>query len=102
MLSLSMAGIFCNRKIFYRTASDPAVSPNRFASIALLQTLNDTFEVTEREGDTAPEPFQGEDEVAQVNGFDNYEAARTYFEAQCRRLVLNGWIEYKDIISQGA
>lgn len=95
-----MAGIFRTRKIFYRIANDPTVSPNRFASVGLLETLNGTFEVTEHEGDTVPEPFRGEDEVASATGIANYDRARIDFEARCRQLVSTGWVEYKDIIHE--
>lgn len=93
-----MAGIFRDRRIYYRTANDPTVSPNRFASVGLLETLSGTFELTEHEGDTVPEPFQGEDEVANATGIANYDTARVDFEARCNQLVSNGWVEYKDII----
>jgi hypothetical protein len=90
-----MAGIFRNRKIFYRTADDPSLSPNRFASVGLLETLRGTFEVTEHEGDTLPEPFRGEDEVASVAEMADYDAARIDFEARCHQLASTGWVQYK-------
>jgi hypothetical protein len=89
-----MAGIIHGFKTFYRTGNDPRLLPNRFVTVALVERLDDSFEVTEREGDTVPEPFHGDDELAGLF-ITSQQEAKSYFEKRCLELASEGWREYR-------
>lgn len=89
-----MAGIIHDFRTFYLYSDDPRVRPNRFVTVALVDRLDGNFEVTEREGETVPEPFHGEDEVAAVF-ITSQQEAKGEFENRCGQLASEGWREYR-------
>ncbi len=81
-------------KTFYRTGDDPRLRPNRYLAIALFDCQGGSFELVEREGDTVPEPFCGEDEVAS-SFISNQQGAKNEFDKRCQEIVSAGWREYR-------
>lgn len=91
---IDMGGIIHGFKTFYRTDDNPSIRPNRFVTVALLDRMDGSFEVVEREGDTVPDPFHGTDEIAGVFLTDEKQA-KSEFEKRCRQLSAEGWRLYR-------
>ena len=90
-----MAGIVKEFRTYYQTDEDPRFRPNRFVTVVVADRLDGTFEFTEREGDTAPEPeFHGEDELAGISIGDE-NAMQKQFQDRCAQLEGDGWRLYR-------